>query len=95
MRTSTIMNLAAASAILMGAALLYSLYSLPRFGSPILDSANYILQAAAEKTGAANIVCSIVLDFRGYDTLGEATVLLTSVLGVFVALAGREKGREK
>ncbi len=43
-------------------------------------------------TGAANIVASIILDFRAYDTLGEATVLFTSILGATVIL--RRKSRK-
>jgi hypothetical protein len=36
---------------------------------------------------------SIVLDYRAYDTLGEATVLFTSIVGAFVVL--RRQGRKK
>jgi len=35
---------------------------------------------------------SVLLDFRAYDTLGEATVLFTSILGAIVVL--REIGRK-
>jgi multicomponent Na+:H+ antiporter subunit B len=38
------------------------------------------------KTGAANIVSSVILDFRGYDTLGEATVLFASIIGAAIIL---------
>jgi multisubunit Na+/H+ antiporter MnhB subunit len=41
-----------------------------------------ILQDAPQTTGAANIVTSVIWDYRGYDTLGEATVLFTAVCGV-------------
>ena len=44
-------------------------------------------------TGAPNIVTSILLDFRGYDTLGEATVLFCSILGALTIL--RRKARKK
>ena len=43
------------------------------------------------KTGAANVVSSVILDFRAYDTLGEATVLFTSILGATVILRSRSK----
>ena len=33
------------------------------------------------ETGAANIVTAVLLDFRAYDTLGEATVLFCAILG--------------
>ena len=71
--------------------------NLPQFGSPIFAqvteaaSQTYIREGL-QKTGAANIVASIVLDFRGYDTLGEAAVLFTSIIGAVVIL--REKSRK-
>jgi multisubunit Na+/H+ antiporter MnhB subunit len=49
------------------------------------------MQSAAEQTGSANLVTGILFDFRGYDTLGEATVLFTAVIGVLTIL--RLKGR--
>ena len=65
--------------------------SLPDFGDPVFArtlgtaSQTYIRQGL-EKTGAANLVASVILDFRGYDTLGEATVLFTSIIGATVIL---------
>ena len=35
-----------------------------------------------EETGSANAVTAIVFDYRGFDTLGEATVLFVAVLGI-------------
>ena len=46
----------------------------------------------AEKTGSANLVTGVLFDFRGYDTLGEATILFTAVIGVLTVL--RLKGRK-
>jgi multisubunit Na+/H+ antiporter MnhB subunit len=37
-----------------------------------------------EETGANNAVTSVVFDYRGFDTLGEATVLFTAVAGVIL-----------
>jgi len=66
---------------------------LPEFGFPIMRMAGHYLELGLEKTGAANLVASVILDFRGYDTLGEATVLFTAVIGVIVVL--RKIGRIK
>lgn len=60
--------------------------TLPRFGEPIMDVAQYYLDNGATETGAANLVASIVLDYRAYDTLGEVTVLFTAILGAFAIL---------
>jgi multisubunit Na+/H+ antiporter MnhB subunit len=52
----------------------------------------YIEQGVA-KTGATNIIAAIILDFRAYDTLGEATILFTAVIGVLAVM--RRIGRKK
>jgi multisubunit Na+/H+ antiporter MnhB subunit len=41
---------------------------------------HYLTRGQAE-TGANNIVTAVVFDYRGFDTLGEATVLFIAVLG--------------
>ncbi len=41
-----------------------------------------ILENAPQQTGAANVVTSVVWGYRGYDTLGEVTVLFTAVVGI-------------
>ncbi|MFA4947447.1 MAG: hydrogen gas-evolving membrane-bound hydrogenase subunit E [Candidatus Krumholzibacteriia bacterium] len=66
---------------------------LPPFGQPLMRVSKEYLQTGLQKTGAANIVAAIILDFRGYDTLGEATVLFVSILGSFVLL--RRRGRKR
>ncbi len=45
-----------------------------------------ILVEAPEDTGSANVVTSVVWGYRGYDTLGEVTVLFTAVVGVLAVL---------
>ncbi len=42
----------------------------------------HILENAPESTGAANVVTAVLWDFRGYDTIGEATVIFTAVAGI-------------
>jgi len=65
--------------------------TLPAFGVPVFSqfsnaaSQAYITEGLT-KTGAANIVAAIILDYRGYDTLGEAAVLFTSIIGATVIL---------
>lgn len=44
----------------------------------------YIIDNTQEETGADNGVTSVVFDYRGFDTLGEATVLFTAVAGVIL-----------
>jgi len=70
---------------------------LPPFGSPIMRVSETYLKEGLSKTGAPNIVSAIILDFRGYDTLGEATILFTAVIGSLAVLRkiGRKKENEK
>jgi len=70
-----------------------ALRELPNFGNPIMAVAKNILAEGPSKTGAANLVTSVILDYRAFDTLGEATVLFTSVIGVMAVL--RRIGRKK
>ncbi|MHC4194199.1 MAG: hydrogen gas-evolving membrane-bound hydrogenase subunit E [Planctomycetota bacterium] len=73
------------------------LETLPDFGTPVFEvapdtaSETYVREGL-EKTGAANLVASVILDYRAYDTLGEATVLFTSIIGATVIL--RKKTRK-
>ena len=50
--------------------------------NPVMD--DYIIQNCQNETGADNGVTSVVFDYRGFDTLGEATVLFAAVAGVIV-----------
>ena len=71
----------------------FALKELPGFGQPIMRVAKEYINNGLGKTGATNIVASIILDFRGYDTLGEATILFTAVMGVLAVI--RSVGRIK
>ena len=45
-----------------------------------------------------NVVASIILDYRAYDTLGEVTVLFTAILGTLTILRirnAKKSGRKK
>jgi multisubunit Na+/H+ antiporter MnhB subunit len=55
------------------------------FGEPDdPDMDQYIIDNTQSQTGADNGVTSVVFDYRGFDTLGEATVLFTAVAGVIL-----------
>jgi multisubunit Na+/H+ antiporter MnhB subunit len=84
------------TALFLGMILLYffviSIESLDILGKSSLRMAKYYIEEAAQKTGSANLVTGVVFDFRGYDTMGEAVVLVTAVLGVLTIL--RLKGKK-
>jgi multisubunit Na+/H+ antiporter MnhB subunit len=66
---------------------------LPAFGNPLMRVARMYLRDGLAGTGASNLVSSVILDFRAYDTLGEATILFTAVIGVLAVV--RKMGRKK
>jgi len=51
---------------------------------------NYIVLNGSRETGALNLVTSIYLGYRAFDTLGETMVLLIAVSGVLYFLVPRE-----
>ena len=69
------------------------LRQIPEFGNATMKVASEYIRIGLSQTGGANLVADVILDFRALDTLGEATVLFTSVIGV-VALM-RKTGRKK
>ncbi|HEX2255943.1 MAG TPA: DUF4040 domain-containing protein [Afifellaceae bacterium] len=84
-----------------GAALIYGTLDLPAFGAadtPIhLHVAPYYLENSIEHTKVPNVVTAVLASYRGFDTLGEVTVIFTGGIGVLLLLKGRrrrDKGRE-
>jgi len=55
------------------------------FGKPSNTGMDdYFIQNGQAQTGSNNIVTSVVFDYRGMDTLGEATVLFAAASGVLL-----------
>jgi multisubunit Na+/H+ antiporter MnhB subunit len=80
--------------ILVTGLLVLAVTDLPDFGSfERKHVATFFLEQGLLKTGSANIVNSIVWDFRGYDTLAEETVLFCAALGVFMIIRRKDHGR--
>jgi multicomponent Na+:H+ antiporter subunit B len=81
-----------------GAVLVWGTLVLPSFGSP--DAAihthvapRYIADSIKD-TNVPNVVTSVLADYRGYDTLGETTVIFTAGIGVMLLLRkARRRGR--
>ena len=71
---------------------------LPPFGTP--DAAihqhvtpRYVADTIKD-TNVPNVVTSVLADYRGYDTLGETTVIFTAGIGVLLLLyRARRRGR--
>jgi len=49
------------------------------------------IEMAHEETGAANMVTAVLADYRGYDTLGETTVIFTAGISCLLILEARKR----
>jgi len=90
----------ASGLVFVGVLVLVSVFafrSMTPFGQPLMTLSQPYLSRSFTDTGAANAVTGVLLDFRAYDTLGEATVIFTAVIGAFAVLRhlGRKRAAEK
>ncbi|MCD6101511.1 MAG: cation:proton antiporter [Candidatus Cloacimonetes bacterium] len=74
--------------------IILALYKIP-FGIPKTKVGEYYIDKGREETGAANVVTSVVLNYRGFDTLGEVTVLFIAAIGLGAALATLKKKEKR
>jgi multicomponent Na+:H+ antiporter subunit B len=79
----------------VGGALVWGTWNLPPVGAsdtPIhMHTAPRYLSHSIEETHAPNVVTAVLADYRGYDTLGETTVIFTAGIGVMMLLKGRRR----
>ena len=83
--------------LVTGAALIYGTYDIPSFGDPDSPSQRHVkshyIKHSVEDTGVPNVVTAVLASYRGYDTLGELTVIFTAGIGVLLLIGGRLKHR--
>ena len=79
------------SLIVFAALLVVTAFLIHPFGDPPSDMDDYIIANTQLETGANNAVTAVVFDYRGYDTLGEATILFTAVTGVVMLFRRRKR----
>ena len=79
------------------AILLVTVSYLPTQGSADVPAVNEVftryVQDSVEETGALNTVASVILDYRAFDTFGEASMLFTATIAV-VALIRSKKDED-
>ena len=82
--------------IITGALLIYGAQDMPDWGDPhspaSLHVSPYYLESTLHNTATPNVVTSVLADYRGYDTLGETTVIFTAGISCILIL---RKRREK
>jgi multicomponent Na+:H+ antiporter subunit B len=85
-------------AISSGLLLAYGSIGLPPFSDPAGPIHTHVvpryLNDAPRETGVPNVVTAVLASYRGYDTLGETTVVFTAGAGVIALLRRRRKDRE-
>lgn len=84
--------------VLTGAALVWGTLDLPDFGDPQAPAHVHVapryLEQSPQEIGIPNVVTSVLASYRGFDTLGEVTVIFTAGLGVFLLLGYRARKGE-
>jgi multicomponent Na+:H+ antiporter subunit B len=77
--------------------LIYGSTDLPRFGDPDAPAHHHVadryIKEGHHETASVNYVTAVLANYRGYDTLGETTVIFTA--GVSVVLLLRRRKRKK
>ncbi len=85
--------------ILTGGFLIYGTIDMPAWGDPQSPANSYVspryIEQALEKTETPNIVTAVLADYRGYDTMGETTVIFTAAIACALLLRGSTVGRKE
>lgn len=88
--------------IATGAVLVYGTFDMPHVGDPAAAQHAHVapeylqddvpsLLHEENRIGVPNIVTSVLASYRGYDTLGETTVIFTAAIAVLLLLRGRRR----
>jgi len=82
--------------VLTGGLLIYGIEDMPDWGDPNSPANSHVspkyIQESLEKTATPNIVTAVLADYRGYDTMGETTVIFTAGMGCILMLRKKRKG---
>lgn len=81
--------------LLTGSVLVYGTLDMPLLGDPEapahLHVAPEYLEISGDDLHIPNVVTTVLASFRGYDTLGETTVVFTAGLGVLMILSAAKR----
>ncbi len=82
-----------------GAALIYGTFDMPHFGDPNAPIHQHVvtryMEESPQEIGIPNVVTEVLASYRGYDTLGELTVIFTAGVGVIALIGIRARRREE
>ncbi|MDH4053038.1 MAG: DUF4040 domain-containing protein [Rubrivivax sp.] len=81
----------------VGATLVYGTLGLPEFSDAQAPIHQHVvpryLNEEKDEVGVPNVVTAVLASYRGYDTLGETTVVFTAGVGVVTLLRRRRRAR--
>ncbi len=81
-----------------GSVLIYGSLDMPPFGDPGNPVHHHVaphyLEESEHEIGIPNVVTSVLASYRGYDTMGETTVIFTAMVGVLLLMRGARKRDE-
>ena len=87
--------LALIASILMGALLITSTDDMPDWGDHESPASTHVspryIEKTFQETEATNMVTSVLADYRGYDTLGETTVIFAAGMSCILMLRRKRK----
>jgi len=76
--------------MLTGIVLMFGVSDIPKFGDSSAPAHEYLsdryVNQSPQETGIPNMVTSILASYRGYDTMGEVTVIFTAGIAVLMLL---------
>lgn len=82
-----------------GAVLVYGTLDMPAYGDPQAPIHQHVapryINTSPDEIGVPNMVTSVLASYRGYDTMGEVTVIFTAGMGVLLLLAGTRIGARR
>lgn len=77
-------------ALLTGGLLIYGVKDMPGWGDPNSPPSLHVtpryIEETIEETDTPDVVTSVLADYRGYDTLGETTVIFTAGVACLLLL---------
>jgi multicomponent Na+:H+ antiporter subunit B len=80
----------AAIVLFTGLVLVYGTFDMPDYGDPQAPAHRHVapryIEEAEHETGVVNLVTAVLASYRGYDTLGETTVIFTAGMCVIMLL---------
>ena len=81
--------------VLTGLLVVYGTFGLSAFSDPQAPIHRHVvpryLEEGPKETGVPNVVTAVLASYRGYDTLGETTVVFTAGIGVIALLRRRKR----